>query len=167
MQQRAIRGQIPAKSSNMVWTLSGRFADDAEGAPPREFWLRIGEYTVGRKDTDIVLTGDKSISRDHARIQVSQTAESLEGWGCTAAYGYDVIVQQQCAHIARKEALENGGDPRVSGWLALAANILHERLPFRRPQGRVLCQARGSLGLQHRLERRPAAGLVCVAVRSD
>ena len=62
----------------MVWTLSGRFADDAEDKPSRDlFWLRIGEYTVGRKDADIVLTGDKSISRAHARIRVTQTAESL------------------------------------------------------------------------------------------
>jgi hypothetical protein len=36
-------------------------------------WLRPGKiFTIGRKDADIKLTDDKSVSRQHATIQVQQ-----------------------------------------------------------------------------------------------
>ena len=43
-----------------------------------KYWLLCGkEYTVGRKDTDIVVPGDQSVSRAHAVIKASHTEANI------------------------------------------------------------------------------------------
>ena len=50
-----------------MWILCG-----GEGGATAKFWLVSGEYSIGRKDADIVLLNDKSVSRRHATLLLAK-----------------------------------------------------------------------------------------------
>ncbi|KAJ8312630.1 hypothetical protein KUTeg_010003 [Tegillarca granosa] len=50
--------------------------------PDEKYTLLVGkEYLVGRKDCDIVISGDASVSRKHAILQVLHSEANLGGSG--------------------------------------------------------------------------------------
>jgi hypothetical protein len=58
---------------------------DGTDHPGLLFYLRPGNYTLGRKGTDVVLAGDDSISRSHAQLTVpSEDGAALHLTGALA-----------------------------------------------------------------------------------